>query len=78
MSDPNAIEEQVKRAQAAVYLGVITREELARRAGLRSTTIATMLDAEWNPTRNTLSKIVEVLDAIGFFIKAARSGARAA
>lgn len=67
MSDPNVIEEQVKRAQAAVYLQVISREELARRAGIRSTTIATMLDAEWNPTRNTLSKIVEVLDAIGFF-----------
>ena len=78
MSEPNIIEEQVKRAQAAVYLGVITREELARKAGLRSTTIATMLDAEWNPTRNTLAKIVEVLDAIGFFIKAGGQAVRAA
>lgn len=63
----NAIDMQVKRAQEAVASGAITREELARRAGLRSTTITNMLDANWNPMRRTLSAIVEVLDAMGFF-----------
>jgi len=61
------IDAQIRRAQAAVKGEVISREELAREAGLRSTTIATMLDADWNPTRRTLSAIVEVLDRIGFF-----------
>lgn len=78
MNEPNIIEGQVKRAQAAVLLGVITREELARQAGLRSTTIATMLADEWNPTRRTLGAIVEVLDRIGFFCPSRSGSARRA
>ena len=60
----NAIEQQVSRAQAAITSGAITQEELARRAGLRGSTLTGMLDEEWNPTRRTLSAIVEVLDRI--------------
>mgnify|MGYP001559345150 CR=1 FL=1 len=63
----NEIDEQVRRAQAAVRGEVILREELARQAGLPSTTLAKMLDADWNPTRKTLSAVVGVLDEIGFF-----------
>lgn len=66
----NAIDEQIRRAQAAVRGEVISREELARQAGIRSTTIATMLDPAWNPTRRTMAAIVEVLDRIGFFCPA--------
>lgn len=62
--DMNAIEQQVRRLRDAVISGAITREELARRAGLRSTTIATMLDDDWNPVRRTLSALVDVLDSL--------------
>ena len=73
------IDDQIRRAQAAVRGEVISREELAREAGIRSTTIATMLEEDWNPTRRTLSAIVEVLDRIGFFCPASgRSVERAA
>lgn len=60
----NAIEQQVRRLRDAVLSGAISREELARRAGLRSTTIATMLDDDWNPMRRTLSALVDVLDSL--------------
>lgn len=73
----NAIEMQIRRAQQAVETGAITREELARRAGLRSTTLTPMLDPEWNPTRRTLSAIVNVLDDIGFFCSESESLAAA-
>ena len=61
----NAIEDQIKRAQAAVRGGFITREELGREAGIRPTTIRHMLDDDWNPTRKTLTAIVAVLDRLG-------------
>lgn len=60
----NVIEKQIQRAQLAVSSGAISREELARRAGLRSTTITSMLEPDWNPMRRTLSAIIDVLDAM--------------
>ena len=66
----NDITRQIKRAQAAVRGGVISREDLARQAGIRSTTISHMLDTDWNPTARTLGAIAGVLDRIGFFCPA--------
>ena len=60
----NSIEQQVLRAQIAITSGIITQEELARRAGLRGSTLTGMLDESWNPTRRTLSSVVDVLDRI--------------
>lgn len=68
----NAIDEQIARAQSAVETGLISKEELARRAGLRGSTLTTMLDEGWNPTRNTLSRIVDVLDEIDSLAAQAR------
>ena len=63
----NAIDHEIRRAQAAVQRGVITRYELARQAKVRQSTLERMLEPDWNPTRKTLSAIVIVLDRIGFF-----------
>lgn len=76
MSTINIIEKQVERVQLAVSSGAITKEELARRAGLRGSTLTTMLDAGWNPTRNTLSRIVDVLDEIDSVAEAERRAAK--
>jgi len=64
------IDEQARRCQDAVALGVITKEALARAAGLRPTTLQLMLDEDWNPTRKTLSALVGVLDDMGFVVPA--------
>ena len=67
VANMNSIDEQIRRAQAAVSNHAITRKELAFRAGLRPSTLTGMLLPTWNPTRATLSAIVDVLDGIGFF-----------
>ncbi len=60
----NAIEKEVLRAQLAVEGGRITKEELARKAGLRGSTLTGMLSPDWNPTRTTISRVIDVLNRI--------------
>ena len=60
----NAIETQILRAQLAIETNLISQEDLARRAGLRGSTLTGMLNPNWNPTRTTISRIVDVLDRI--------------
>lgn len=62
------IDEQARRCQDAVALGVISKEALARKAGLRPTTLQLMMESDWNPTRKTLSALVGVLDEMGFVV----------
>lgn len=65
-SSMSNVEQQIRRAQKAVADGVVTRGELARMAGLRSTTIRHMLDPSWNPTAKTLTALEAALDKLGF------------
>ena len=60
----NAIEKEVLRAQLAVEGGRISKEELARKAGLRGSTLTGMLSPNWNPTRTTISRVIDVLNRI--------------
>lgn len=60
----NLIEKEVLRAQLAVEGGRITKEELARKAGLRGSTLTGMLSPNWNPTRTTISRVIDVLNRI--------------
>lgn len=60
----NAIEKEVLRAQLAVEDGRISKEELARKAGLRGSTLTGMLSPNWNPTRTTISRVIDVLNRI--------------
>lgn len=62
---PTVIDEQVRRLQDALALGAINKEALARRAGIRKSTLTGMSDPDWNPTRRTLSALVQVLDDLG-------------
>ena len=60
----NAIEKEVLRAQLAVEDGRISKEELARKAGLRGSTLTGMLSPNWNPTRTTISRVIDVLNRL--------------
>ena len=60
----NLIEKEVLRAQLAVEDGRISKEELARQAGLRGSTLTGMLSPTWNPTRTTISRVIDVLNRI--------------
>ena len=62
----NVVLQQIERAQDAVVSGLITREELARRAGISPSTTRHMREPHWNPTAATLSAIVTVLDQMQF------------
>jgi predicted transcriptional regulator len=73
----NTIEVQVLRAQLAIETNLISQEDLARRAGLRGSTLTGMLSPTWNPTRNTLSRIVDVLDRIDEETKKAKTPLKA-
>lgn len=65
-STMNAVRKQVARARRAVATGMITREELARRAGISPSTTRGMLADTWNPTAATLIALTEALDAMNF------------
>jgi len=52
------------RVQAFIMSGALTKRELAKRAGKPETTLIGMLDADWNPTADTLSRLIRVVDNV--------------
>ena len=50
------------RVQAFVASGVMTKKELAERAGTRDTTLIPVLSKNWNPTASTLGALIRAID----------------
>ncbi len=51
-----------QRVQGFVISGVLTKKELAARAGMRDTTIIPVLSPSWNPTTDTLARLIRAID----------------
>ena len=58
MSDLDQI---IGRIRAPVLDGKMSKRELARRAGLRDTTLIGMEAATWNPNRKTIEALLRAL-----------------
>lgn len=63
----NVIAEQKRRVQAAIRSEAVTRSDLAREAGLRKSVMTGVMREDWNPSSDTLERLVEALDRLGFF-----------
>lgn len=72
------ITDQKRRVQAFIKSRVITKAELAEMAGLgeRGTILIRARDDDWNPTSDTLAKLVRAIDK--FETSAAKKKAREA
>lgn len=68
----NVIAQQRRRVQEAIRSEFITRIDLARASGLRKQVLTGVLDSDWNPTSDTLEKLVGALDELGFFCRSRR------
>lgn len=64
----NIITAQKRRVQAAIRSAEVKRADLAREAGLRRSVLTGVLDDSWNPSSETLAKLVDALDRLVFFL----------
>lgn len=56
------IEQLKQRVQDFVASGVMTKKELATRAGTRDTTLIPVMSEDWNPTSATLSALIRAIE----------------
>ena len=59
MSDLDKI---ISRIRAPILTGKMSKRELARRAGVRDTTLIGMEAVDWNPNRRTLEALLRAIN----------------
>lgn len=73
----DAVTKEIRRVQAAIRGGDVTRRALARRAKIRDTVLIKVLEPDWNPTAETLSALSRALDSLDLVKKNEAAGAAA-